>query len=92
MIINNIKIVMLNKIIDNGYIEIENDIIKNIGSNLISNNKDIINGNGLILLPGFIDIHTHGACGIDFMDANVSDYKKIEEAFYSEGITSFLGH
>ena len=90
MIINNIKIVMLNKIIDNGYIEIENDIIKNIGSNLISNNKDIINGNGLILLPGFIDIHTHGACGIDFMDANVSDYKKIEEAFYSEGITSFL--
>ena len=41
-------------------------------------------------MPGFVDIHTHGSCGIDFMDAKEEDYKTIADAFYEEGITSFL--
>lgn len=90
MIIKNIKIVTLNEVIENGYIEVKDGLISNIGSGEYNGNEEAIDGLGKIAMPGFIDIHTHGSCGIDFMDAVESDYKQIEEAFYEEGITSFL--
>lgn len=91
MIINNLKIVTLNEVIENGYIEIKGSKIAHISKTPYKGNeKDIIDMKGKIAFPGFIDIHTHGSCGIDFMDAKVKDFKTIENAFYSEGITSFL--
>ena len=90
MIIKNIKIVTLNEVIENGYIEVKDGLISSIGSGEYIGNEDVIDGLGKIAMPGFIDIHTHGSCGIDFMDAVEADYKQIEEAFYEEGITSFL--
>ena len=90
MVIKNVKIVTLNKVIENGYIEIKDGLISNISSGDYTGNEEEIDGLGKIAMPGFIDMHTHGSCGIDFMDANEEDYKVIEEAFYKEGITSFL--
>ena len=90
MIIKNVKIVTFNKVIENGYIEVKNGLISNICSGEYKGNEEAIDGLGKIAMPGFIDMHTHGSCGIDFMDASESDYKLIEDAFYQEGITSFL--
>ena len=45
---------------------------------------------GAIVLPGFIDEHTHGALGSDTMDANVADYKTIASQLVKEGTTAFL--
>ena len=87
MIIKNIKIVTLNEVIENGYIEVKDGLISNIRSGKYCGNEEAIEGLGKIAMPGFIDIHTHGSCGIDFMDAVEADYKQIEEAFYEEGIT-----
>lgn len=42
------------------------------------------------LVPGFIDIHTHGAVGCDFMDANLDSFKKISSYMPQEGVTGFL--
>ena len=88
MVIKNIRLVTLDKVIENGYIEFNDGIITKIGSNY--EGLDAIDGNNLIAMPGFIDIHTHGSCGIDFMDAIEEDYSMIANAFYEEGITSFL--
>ena len=90
MVITNIKIVTLNKVIENGFIEIENKLIKNIGEGEYKgNDKNIIDGNKQIAMPGFIDIHIHGSCGIDFMYADVEGIKTIANALYSEGTTTF---
>ena len=88
MIIKNLRIVTLDKVLENGYIKIEDGIISEIGTDC--EELDAIDGMGKIAMPGFIDIHTHGSCGIDFMDAKEEDYSKIANAFYEEGITSFL--
>jgi len=45
---------------------------------------------GAIVLPGFIDEHTHGAVGSDTMDASVLAYKTIAEQLVKEGTTAFL--
>ena len=89
MVIKNVKVVTLEKVIENGYIEFENGVITNVSEGEYLNDN-AIDGNGLIAMPGFVDIHTHGSCGIDFMDAKEEDYKTIADAFYEEGITSFL--
>ena len=88
MVIKNLRLVTLDKVIENGFIEFNDGVITKIGSDY--EGADAIDGNNQIAMPGFIDIHTHGSCGIDFMDAVEEDYTKISEAFYEEGITSFL--
>ena len=90
MIIKNIKIVTLNEVIENGYIEVKDGLISGIYNGEYTGSEEAVDGLGKIAMPGFVDMHTHGSCGIDFMDACEEDYKTIEQAFYEEGITSFL--
>lgn len=45
---------------------------------------------GATLLPGFIDVHIHGAVGIDVMDATASDLLKVSEYLASQGVTSWV--
>lgn len=44
---------------------------------------------GLKVLPGFIDVHSHGAKGHDFSDADVDGLKKILQYQKSQGVTSY---
>jgi N-acetylglucosamine-6-phosphate deacetylase len=42
------------------------------------------------LVPGFIDVHVHGANGSDVMDADLHALQTISQALAAEGTTSFL--
>lgn len=42
------------------------------------------------LLPGFIDLHTHGAAGIDLMSASVEEFQQVSRFFAAHGVTAFL--
>lgn len=91
MVIKNIKIVTLDKVIENGYIIINNDKIFGVyEGNYQGDDLDVIDGENKIAMPGFIDIHIHGSNGIDFMDAEPKDYKIISNSLFKEGVTSFL--
>lgn len=41
------------------------------------------------IVPGFIDVHIHGAYGVDTNDADEEGLKKIIRGLVSEGVTSF---
>jgi N-acetylglucosamine-6-phosphate deacetylase len=41
-------------------------------------------------IPGFIDIHTHGGGGYEFMDNSLDSFRKISEFYAKNGTTSFL--
>lgn len=49
-----------------------------------------VNVGGAYLVPGFIDIHTHGGAGVDVNSATVGDFEKLSRFFASRGTTSFL--
>lgn len=42
------------------------------------------------IVPGFIDIHTHGAVGVDVNGASANDFEKIGCFFAGNGTTSWL--
>lgn len=45
---------------------------------------------GAHILPGFIDIHTHGGAGVDFNGADADDLRRAMAFFASQGVTAFL--
>ncbi|OLE53570.1 MAG: N-acetylglucosamine-6-phosphate deacetylase [Acidobacteria bacterium 13_1_20CM_3_53_8] len=45
---------------------------------------------GLTLLPGFSDLHIHGAVGVDAMEASADDLHQVARFLASNGVTSWL--
>ena len=50
----------------------------------------VLDLNGMALVPGFIDVHTHGGDGIDVNAATVGDLQKIGAFFARHGTTGWL--
>lgn len=50
----------------------------------------VLDLNGMALVPGFIDVHTHGGDGIDVNAAAARDLQKIGAFFARHGTTSWL--
>lgn len=51
--------------------------------------EEIINAEGLMVIPGLIDIHSHGAYGEDFSDGDPKGLQKILRYEKQSGITSY---
>ncbi len=68
MKITNCRIVLKDRVIDNGTLECEGGIITGISENPVPDAD--IDTLGLILAPGIVDLHTHGSGGFDFMDGD----------------------
>lgn len=69
-------------------LELEDGIIKEIYP---YNEKEVTKDYGdLRILPGFIDIHCHGAYGFDTNDADPEGLRKWAKGIVDEGVTSFL--
>ena len=49
-----------------------------------------IDAKGLWILPGLVDVHTHGRGGYDFNDASVEELKKLRRLYAAEGVTTVL--
>ena len=45
---------------------------------------------GLTLFPGFIDLHIHGAIGVDTMEAGAEDLHRVSRFLATKGVTSWL--
>lgn len=51
---------------------------------------DTIEAQGLYVVPGFIDVHVHGAMGHDTMDASAGALAEMARFLAAHGVTSFL--
>jgi N-acetylglucosamine-6-phosphate deacetylase len=50
----------------------------------------VLDAGGLSLIPGFIDVHVHGADGFDTMDASPEGLTRMAQFYARHGVTSFL--
>ena len=60
------------------------------GSAEIPEGVDVFDAGGRMLVPGFVDIHTHGANGADMSNGTVDEVRKMAEAKAREGVTTFF--
>lgn len=85
----NAIIVLKDHYIPNGVILIENGLIKDFGEALklsIPENAEIIDGKGLYVGPGFVDIHTHSDGYVFFQD----EPERASEHHLKHGTTTLL--
>ena len=91
-LIYNAKIISENKIIDNGWLIIDENKIKKIGEGVPEQKKYLkkTDMGGLFLGPGLIDIHCHGGYGYDVMDNQEDVLDKISKYKLKNGVTGWL--
>lgn len=78
--------------IENGYIRFEETILEiDTMDHFTEQAKDeVLDAKGQKIVPGFIDIHSHGGYGSDNMDANPEVINEMIYQMLKEGITSYF--
>ena len=70
---------------------IENGVIKSVKKSAKAVKADtVVDVKGQYLMPGFIDVHTHGAATYDFCDADPKAVFEFAKAKLQEGVTTVL--
>jgi N-acetylglucosamine-6-phosphate deacetylase len=95
LLLKNAVVYAEGQLIQNGVILIKDGKIEAIGSPSLDINmneivQEIILPNQYKIIPGFIDLHIHGANGADTMDGTLEALGKIASSLPKEGTTSFL--
>jgi N-acetylglucosamine-6-phosphate deacetylase len=75
-----------------GSLLIENGRIARIGASLDSEPTGGVTEDmsGLTVFPGFVDVHIHGAVGVDAMEATPEDLRGVASFLATQGVTSWL--
>lgn len=89
MTITNARIVLKDEVLECGSLRIKNGRIAEVSASPLTE-PGVVDAQGAVIMPGFIDIHIHGCVGVDFMDAESGDYEAISRKLYSEGVTTYL--
>ena len=87
MIIKNGSVYQEDKTFVKKDLYIENGFIVESAGQITDHSE--IDASDLLVLPGLIDIHSHGAVGHDFSDGNAEGLEKILAYEYANGITSY---
>ena len=93
LIIKNAKVFNGEKMLDSMNIYISGSKINKLEKGEISeapSDAQVVDLNGKLVTPGFIDIHMHGAGGYDVMDATEESIEQIASILAMHGTTSFL--
>ena len=85
----NARIVCADRLIDGGMCTIENGHILSLEGAMTDVDK-IIDAHGAYLIPGFVDIHCHGAIGLSFMGGNEEEFARIASFHLSHGTTTLV--
>ncbi len=93
LIITNGRIILPDSYLDDHVVICNNGVIERVclkSDFSFSESDEIIDARGKYVSPGFIDIHTHGGGGHDFMDGTIEAYLGAAETHARYGTTLLL--
>lgn len=79
-------------VIEQGWLIIKDGVISDFGKGEAPGNRvrSFQDCTGLYILPGFVDLHIHGAAGHEMMDATPAALRAIAKHCARHGVTGFL--
>jgi N-acetylglucosamine-6-phosphate deacetylase len=93
-LMRNARLILPDRVLERGSLLIESGRIASVitveATRQSSPDADTLELDGLTLFPGFIDVHLHGAVGVDTMDANVEQLRKLSQFLLTQGVTGWL--
>ncbi|HET9479052.1 MAG TPA: N-acetylglucosamine-6-phosphate deacetylase [Pyrinomonadaceae bacterium] len=89
VVLKNARVVLPDRVMESGTVVVDAGLITSVADSATAEGE-VLDLSGLILLPGFIDVHTHGAVGIDVMEATASELQVVSEYLASQGVTAWL--
>ncbi len=90
LLLHNANVVLPGRAIAHSGVLVEDGYISAIDESGAPRISDSIDLDGATLLPGFIDVHIHGAVGVDVMDAKPADLQEVSNYLASQGVTGWL--
>jgi N-acetylglucosamine-6-phosphate deacetylase len=90
--LRNGRLVLPEWILPGGTISIQQGRIASISSDQshVAQNDEELALDGLTVYPGFIDVHIHGAVGVDTMQATAPDLDRVSQFLATRGVTGWL--
>jgi N-acetylglucosamine-6-phosphate deacetylase len=90
LILKNASVVTTDGVVENGTVVVDSGSIVSVGERAPATQETVLDLTGLVLLPGFIDVHIHGAVGVDVMDATAAELRSVSEYLASQGVTGWV--
>lgn len=92
LVLRNARLVLPKRVIAGGTIFIEQGRIASISldQSREAQSGDAIDLHDLTVYPGFIDVHIHGAVGVDTMEASSADLVRVSQFLATQGVTAWL--
>ena len=87
MLLKNARIFVNGDRFIRGGLCVKNGMITAVGD--LPDEEETIDLEGLTVLPGLVDIHTHGNSGADFSDGDEAGLRKMASYLLRQGITAF---
>lgn len=93
LLLRNVRIVTTGRVVERGSVMVTNGRIARLADSHSSEKlraDSELDLSGLTLFPGFVDVHIHGAIGIDTMAATAEDLGSVSEYLARHGVTAWL--
>lgn len=69
-------------------IQTKDDSIKTISESILDVEDEVVDCTDKLIIPGLIEVHSHGCIGYDFSTASMEEIERMREYYLSCGITS----
>ncbi|MBC7931034.1 MAG: N-acetylglucosamine-6-phosphate deacetylase [Rubrivivax sp.] len=91
LLLRGARLVLSGGIVERASLLVEDGRIARVGASVeAGRGARVIDFEGLTVYPGFIDVHIHGAVGVDAMEATADDLHRVARFLAASGVTAWL--
>src|SRR5215210_5824298 len=90
LLLRGARIVLPDEVLEGAAVLVEGGRIVEVSRDALTAGGRELDLEGLTLYPGFVDIHIHGAVGVDTLDTDADGLHKVARFLASRGVTAWL--